>query len=204
MNIAIIGVRDLVEIYALNYALAGHEVFMAFKDKYSRTMPSVLENYENIRVCSIEEAGEAADMIIVAAYPKDVREIAYWLGDVRRKVIIDATANIQAPDDETANTIGAMRAITGSANVIKVFSTRGYEQLLKPLLGGDKTQLLLAGDSKKAKEITKILTIELGVNRFVDLGGDEAIPLFDELTKGWRNLSMKQAGQNKGVSAIKN
>ena len=47
---------------------------------------------------------------------------------------------------------------------------------------------MLVGDSKKAKEITKILAVELGMKYFYDFGGNEAIPLFNEMTKCWHGL----------------
>jgi len=195
MSIAVIGIGKTAETYAVRYAMAGHDVFIAPKGGENAGLDKRLAIYDNIVVCSIEDAAAVADLIIISSSPKDVREIAYWLGDVRGKVIIDATANVHTGADEQVNTLGAIKAITGSQHVVKVFSTRGYERLLKPLFQKEKIQLVLAGDSKKAKEITKILTKDLGINDFVDLGPDEAIPLFDELTKCWRNLALKNGAE---------
>src|SRR6202012_689917 len=89
------------------------------------------EHSDNVHTCSIEEAAEAADFIIIATAPKDVREVAYWLGDIRRKVIIDATANVSTEESERINTSAAISSITGSQHIAKVFNTEGYEQLLK-------------------------------------------------------------------------
>jgi predicted dinucleotide-binding enzyme len=188
MKVALIGTGEIAERFALQYAAAGHEVLMAWKTGDKGINPR-LAMLENITVCSIEEAAQNADMIIVATSPADVREVAYWLGDVRGKVIIDATANIPVSQDEQVNTFWAIKAITGSLHIVKVFSTRGYEQLLKPLFKHDRIQLILAGDSRKAKEIVKILTIDLGTNKFFDMGGSEVMPLFNELTAGWRRLA---------------
>ena len=69
---------------------------------------------ENINVCSIEAAADIADLIIIATAPRDVREVAYWLGDVRRKAgPIDATSNVHAPDDDLVKTIGGYRLSPG-------------------------------------------------------------------------------------------
>ena len=204
MNIAVIGTGKIAATYGIRYARAGHDVFIALKggNNTNTELIQSLVLYDNIVVCSIEDAAAVADIIVIASAPGDVREIAYWLGDVRGKVILDATANIHAATDEQVNTYGVIKAITGSQHVVKVFSTRGYEQLLKPLFQKDKIQLILAGDSKKAKEITKILTIDLGVKDFVDLGAEDTIPLFDELTKCWRNLVAKSAAENKKINTI--
>ncbi len=188
MNIAVIGVTGIAEKYALACATAGHNVYMAWKEGEHNKVSSLLEDMEGITFCSIEEAADIADLIIIATPPKDVREVSYWLGDVRRKIIIDATANVFAPAVEQVRTVCAITAITGSANIVKVFNARGYESLLKPLFNGAEVHMVLVGDSKKAKEVTKIFTRELGISCWYDFGGTEAIPLFNAMTASWREL----------------
>ncbi|MES2702039.1 MAG: NAD(P)-binding domain-containing protein [Bacteroidota bacterium] len=192
MNIAIVSTGDAGDMYATAFAFAGHDVYMAWKDGEIPAPNPMLAEFDNVHVCSIEEAAEVADLVIIATAPRDVREVAYWLGDVRRKVIIDASGNIDVPYNEAVQTACAIGAITGSQHVVKVFNARGYEQILKPLFKGDAIELLMAGDSKKAKEITKILAVELGITATYDLGTSDTIPLFDELTKCWRSLAATQ------------
>lgn len=188
MNIAVIGSGEIAEKYAARFAVAGHEVFMAWKNGTNARINPALSSLEHINFCTIEEASDIADLVIIAASPRDVREVSYWLGDVRRKVIIDATSNVPAAADEHVKTVCAIKAITGSPHIVKVFHTDGYERMLKPLFGGAKIGMLLAGESKKAKEITKILALELGIRNCHDFGGGESMPLFDEMTRCWRNL----------------
>lgn len=204
MNIAIIGVGETAEMYAAGFAFAGHNVYMAWKDNERDGLSQALEAFTHLTICSIEEAAEVADLIIIASQPKDVREVSYWLGDVRKKVIIDATTNVHAADEELVKTICAIRAITGSPHVVKVFHTRGYEELLRPLFGSNKIDMLLVGDSKKAKEITKILAVELEFKQFHDFGGDEAILLFNEMTRCWRNMSKAYVVTQEELAAIRN
>ena len=192
MKIALIGTGVIAESYAKRYLHAGHVVLMAWLDSDKTGISPGLSEYDNLHICSIDEAASFGDLIIIATPPKDVREVAYWLGDVRRKVIIDCTSGIHTDSDEKVSTICAIKAITGAPHIVKVFSTRGYEKLLKPLFGHEYVQLLMVGESKKAKEITKILSINLGVDRFFDLGAAEAIPLFNEMTAIWRKLAVEQ------------
>ena len=191
MNIAIIGCGEIAEAYAAGFAYAGHEVFVALKNGQKGHLSADLNAFENVQLCSIEAAAEVADLIIIATPPKDVREVAYWLGDVRQKVIIDATGNVFAHDDELVKTVCAIGAITGSQLVVKVFQTAGFEQLLKPIFREEKVELILAGDSKKAKEATKILFRDLGMTHSFDFGDSNTVPLFNELTKCCRNLTQK-------------
>lgn len=196
INIAVVGVSETAQVYAARYALAGNEVFLAWKSgQRCKAMPAV-KSFDNIHVCDIETAAAEADVIVIVAPPEDVREIAYWLGDVRGKVIIDDTANFASSAGETINTVNAISAITGSQSIIKVFCTRGYEHILEPLIHRHDVQWILVGDSKKAKEATKILARDLGVKGFIDFGGSEALPQFDAMTRCWCDIAMNKVGKN--------
>jgi predicted dinucleotide-binding enzyme len=203
MNIAIIGSGEIADTYGIRYASAGHEVYMASKEGDKTGISPELEAFDNIHRYNIEDAADVADFIIIATPPKDVREVSYWLGDVRHKVIIDATSNVHTPDDELVKTVCAIRAITGSQHIVKAFHAIGYEQLLKPLFKNEKVEMILVGDSKKAKEITKIIVKELGIQHFYDFGGDDSIPLFNEMTRCWRNLVIKNKAQNTPITIVR-
>lgn len=192
MNIAIIGNSETGMMYARGFALAGHKIYIAWENGERRNTSFNQEFLGHIEICSIEDAAEIADLIILATQPKDVREAAYWLGDVRRKVIVDCTANVHTPEQDLVNTFSAIKAITGSPHVVKVFNTRGYEQLIRPLFDYNPIELLLAGDSKKAKEIIKIMAGELGLSKWYDFGGIDTLPLFNQMTKVLRTLAAAQ------------
>jgi predicted dinucleotide-binding enzyme len=189
MNIAIIGNSEIGMMYAKGFALAGHKVFIAWENR-ERWMQSVQPDvFGHVEICSIEAAAEVGDLVIMAMQPKDVREFAYWLGDVRRKVIIDATGNVQTIEKDLVNTMNAIKSITGSVDVVKIFRTKGYEKMIKTLFDYEHIHYLMAGDSKKAKEITKIMAGELGLTEWYDFGGTENLELFNQMTKVLRRLS---------------
>jgi predicted dinucleotide-binding enzyme len=107
---------------------------------------------------------------------------------------------VHTENDETLKTNCAIKAITGSMHIVKAFNTEGYEQLLKPFFKTGKTQLILVGESKKAKEITKILASELGINYWYDFGTNENLPLFVEMTRCWRNMMGRKETENRKIS----
>ena len=191
MDIAIIGNTDIAAFYASQFAQQGHNIYMACCEKNNVIVRNIPDPNNRISYTSISDAANNADFIIIATVPIEVREASYWLGDVRKKVIIDVTANVFAQDIDQVKTVCAIKAITGSPHVIKVFYTGGYENILKPLFNGAKVDLLLLSDSKKAKEITKIMATEIGMKYFYDFGGSDNIPLFNEITKCWRKLKLQ-------------
>lgn len=204
MNIAVIGTGKIAESYALAFAEAGHDVYMAWKDNSNVIPNPMLETLMGVHFCSIEEAAEVADMIVIATSPRDVREVSYWLGDVRTKVIVDLTSNTFAASDEQVKTVCAIQAITGSQHIVKAFHTRGYEQLLKPLFKGEAVELILVGDSKKAKEVVKIMALDFGITHCYDFGGTETIPLFNAMTSSWRTLvqDLKAAQADRSKTSV--
>jgi predicted dinucleotide-binding enzyme len=204
MNIAIIGFTGIAKLYAEGFALAGHQVLMAGKNDEEVSLGAHLEAIGNINVYTIEDAAAIADLIIIATPPKDVREVSYWLGDVRRKVIIDASGNVFTGFEEQVKTVCAIKAITASPHVVKAFNTSGYEQYIKPLFAGAKVQLILVGDSKKAKAVTQILALDLDITHCYDFGTNHDIPMFNELTRSLRNLSIKAAAGKTEVEVISN
>lgn len=188
LNIAIIGNTEVAETYARAFTSAGHEVHIACSPRPDTLQKAIPDVFGKIHYTTIPEAAAVADFIILATVPSEVREASYWLGDVRRKVIVDVTANVNATDEEMVTTVRAIKAITGSLHVIKVFNTQGYESIIKPLFNGARVDMLLLSDSRKAKEITRIMAIEIGAKYFYDFGGSENIPLFNEMTACWRRL----------------
>ena len=203
MNIAIIGHGSVAESYAAGFALAGHNVFIGALSGEKEEKNQLPEIFDNIYHCTIQEASSVSDLIIIATSPKHAAEAAYWIGDIDGRVIIDATSNVEEKNDEQLNTMQTIAAITGCEHIVKVFDTNGCEKLVKPLFKGDKVDMILAGDSKKAKAITKILGKELGARHFYDLGGVDSIQQLDELTKKWRAYSVFFKSSRNSVNSNK-
>lgn len=202
MNIAVIGSGPVSEAYASGFAYAGHNVFLAMKDGDDSGIDPLLELHPNLVFSTIEDAAAVADLIVIAMPPRDVREVAYWLGDVRRKVIIDASANVHAPEEELVRTVCAIHAITGSPHVVKVFNTRGYEAWVADMFQQEKIDLFMVSNSIKAKEITRIMAGDLGMRYCFDFGDNQHIPFFNEMTKMLRRMYSQQKVARKTRSRV--
>lgn len=191
MDIAVIGDTDTAMMYAIEFSKAGHNVYYSSCDTLCQERLVVISSNNNINICAIEDAAAIADLIIVACLPGEVRRVSYFLGDVRRKVIIDTTSNTQINDGSPVATLNAIASITGSAHVIKCFHTKGYETLMKPLFSGEQHDMVVVTDSKKAHEITKIMMKEIGLSRIYLFGDTQHLILFDEMTQCFRKILYK-------------
>ncbi|NDC41247.1 MAG: hypothetical protein EBZ77_06825 [Chitinophagia bacterium] len=148
---------------------------------------------------AIAEVAEWSDLIVMASPPHEARELAYWLGDVRSKVIIDLSANLMDTEKSADNATSAIAAITGSPHVVKALSLYGYEQVFAPLFGGGKYQMIVAGDSLKGKMIAGIMMRECGVEHVYDFGGSHTFPLFDEVARCCASMKQRKNELTPGV-----
>ncbi len=184
MTIAIVGNSEVGNIYASALTKAGHMVYRAAA---SEQLISNAPINENEVYTSIEEAAADADFIILATPPNKVREAAYWLGDIRGKIVIDLSANVASGSEDNYKTLKAIRAITGSQHVVKALSVYKHHEALADIFNNEKVDIVLAGDSIKAKELFKIIAIEAGFKKVCDLGSAKTLPMLEDMANTWRS-----------------
>jgi predicted dinucleotide-binding enzyme len=178
MNIAIIGDGKVGETLARKLACVDHNIFIGIKNEFTSISEDFFNQFDNVALTSIEYAAAVADIIIIATPANEVREAAYLLDDVRHKVIVDMSG-FNLNHDNYFHTANAIHAITYSPYVVKCFSDKGYNSLLSPFSLKRVGEVHVAGDSKKAKEIVKLLVRDMGFVNCHDLGGNENIAVLD-------------------------
>lgn len=195
MNIAIAGNGKYSVALAKGLANAGHNIFLVTMDDEDVVGDELLWQYDNICPASPEYAGAVADLVVMACHPRDVRAMAYFLDDVRQKVIVDLSSLSITPFDEYINTAAAIKAITGSAHVIKCYNRTGNENLIDP--HADSTaDMIIAGSSKKGKAVVKLLAKDLQFDRCLDFGDDQMIPMLDSMSIDWQQTSLSKRLNN--------
>jgi len=192
MNIAIMGAGKQSERLARSLASAGHELFMGLKNYANPISYYLRDDYDNINITSVEQAAAMADIILIATPLDEVRRTAYLLDDVRRKVVIDITSSVSVKAEDYLNSLNAIRSITGSPHVVKCLNCKGYENLISPLFGNKKIDMLVVGESKKSKEIVKIIAKDLDMENVYDFGNNDTTILMDEMAKCWHNVAVRQ------------
>lgn len=182
MNIAIVGNGTASRLFTENLSDAGHNIFAAYLDKEDEIMDRIFCD-DNITPCSIEDAAGNADIIIIATDPARVREVAYRIDDVRGKVVIDASNIVPQSATANLNTLNAIRSITGSQHVVKCFNCKEYESMVHMFYKDEPIDMFIAGDSKKAKEVMKLLTRDLGYMDCYDFGNAETVSLLEDMAR---------------------
>lgn len=109
---------------------------------------------KNISVHAIAEASANAEVILIAAVPQAVKDIATQLGDVSNKIIIDAMNSVRTKPEPFSNTTEALLNLTNCKDIVKCFNTTGAENMANPIYHGKGIAMFYAGDSDKAKRVT--------------------------------------------------
>jgi len=89
------------------------------------------------------------------------------------------------------NTLSVTKAITGSQYVVKCFNAAGFDQVFYPS-GKHRADILLAGDSRKAKEIARLIARDIWYAECHDFGGSDSVALLDEMAICYYHLSSIQ------------
>lgn len=204
INIAVIGTGKVTKILSRRLIMAGHKVFIGLQENEFGADLSWVEDYNDVYLGSIEDAGSWADVIIIATEAAQVRAVSYFLEDVRTKIIIDCSSVIAAPEyEKVIHTASVIRLITGCAHVVKCFNYSGYEKLLHACFNLGQNAMAVAGGSMRARQIAALLASDLGMVNCHDLGDDDIVHLLEDMAVYWVKLAMKEDAPNKKEELVK-
>ena len=191
MKIAIIGTGNVGGSLAKGFAKAGHQVFMGVRNQ-NEIKGGELANLKNITIHSISDASTSAEVILIAAVPQAVKDIAAQLGDTSNKIIIDAMNSVRVKPEPFSNTTEALLKLTNGKDIVKCFNTTGAENMANPTYHGHGIDMFYAGDSDKAKKVAEQLAKDIGFENVYNFGGSDKFNLLEQFALSWINLAMMQ------------
>lgn len=192
MNIAIIGVGNVGAALATKWVKLGHTVTVASRDE-GKTKAKASEI--GARSAAPRDATKSADVVVFAVPSASLVEAARNAGDLRGKILIDAT-NIMGPAARTTESpaLALAKAVPG-AKVVKTFNT-AFAQIHHETAGkAEKPSQVLVGDDADAKETVKVLIEEAGFEPF-DAGGLDLAPDLEAFAR--INISLAYGPGKKG------
>ena len=192
MKIAILGAGNVGGALAKGWAKAGHTIFLGVRDTSAEKVQNLLRFNSNIQAMSVTEAAQNAEVILISLPTSTVVNVAKQLGSLKDKVVIDATNAISQKPDPYPHAVKALKELTDCPNIVKCFNSTGFENMENPLYGEIACDMFVAGDSTKGKEIARQLSDDLGFAECYDFGGDERIPLLEQMALAWVNLAIFQ------------
>lgn len=181
LNVAVVGGGKAAERLAMILAFSDHDVYVGVADEEYETAMEQFRFYDNIMVTSVENAAGLSEVVIIAAPNNEVREMAYFVDDVKSKVVIDYSSFAQSGIEEV-DSLNAIKVITGSKQIVKCYAADAYKKFTSPMLGRENIGILMVGDDKKSKVIAKIVLENLGFAQCTDFGTSEALKLLETIT----------------------
>jgi predicted dinucleotide-binding enzyme len=202
MKIAIIGTGNVGGALATQWAKKDHEIYLGVQNTAQFKGMHLLQN-AHTSVHSIQEASQAAEVILIAVPPPAIFSIIERMGDVSGKTIIDATNSVRMAPDPYATVYHSLRDKT-SAEVVKCFNSTGFENMLNPVYNGEGIDMFMAGDSDAAKAVAHQLALDCGFASCLDFGKGDKVELLEKFAFSWINLAIMQGhGRNMAFKVLK-
>jgi predicted dinucleotide-binding enzyme len=196
MKISIIGSGNVGMALASGLKKANHEVAFAVRNLLSFKGKEEASKL-NIAVIPLNEASEFSEVVIIAAVPQAVKEIAKALGDVENIVIVDAMNSVRVKPEPFQNTTEALMQLTNSKKIVKCFNSTGAENMADPVYPLAPADMFIAGDNQEAKEMVTKLAKDIGFGEVYNFGGSNQFELMEKFALSWINLAIMQGyGRN--------
>lgn len=192
MKIAILGAGNVGGALAKGWVKAGHQVFLGVRDASSEKVRKLLKQHPEMKAVDVIEAAQNAEVILIALPVSSVVTVAKQLGDLKDKIIIDATNSLFQKPEPYRHTVEVFKKLTNCAEVVKCFNSAGFETMENPLYHNTAADMFVAGDNPKGKEVAARLAKDLGFAECYDFGGDDKIELLESFALAWINLAMFQ------------
>jgi predicted dinucleotide-binding enzyme len=185
MRIAVIGAGHIGNTLGKKWAAAGHAVFYGVREPGN---PKYAHLSESGEISEIRSAIESAKVVLLSIPGDAVKKFVEACQDsLEGKLIIDATNNIRGGP---MNNLELLYEMTLNTQLIRAFSTLGWENFENPVINGQQVDLFFCGHSG-ARAIIEKLIADIGL-RPVYLGPMEKAELVDGLTRVWFELVFEQ------------
>ncbi len=175
MKITIIGAGNAGGALGVRWAKAGHQVLFAVRDPQGQRVTERLQEAGgNASAGPIEDAADAADVIVLATPWNASQNVLSAIGDMDGKPLVDCTNPLNAAFTglELGHTTSAAEQIAAwapTAHVVKAFNSVSAAVMADPQFGDERPALFYCGDDESAKQVVCQLAKELGFDP-VDAG----------------------------------
>jgi len=201
MKIGILGAGNIGGNLGRRWAQGGHEVRFGVRAPNEITA-LLAECGPTASAGDMRSAAAFGDVVVIALPWAAVADVLAQLGDLRGKIVVDATNALTWQD-------GPVHAVDGSgaeivakllpgARVVKAFNTLGAEHILHPVVGGLPADVFLCTDDADARATVAKLASEIGF-RPLDLGPLRNARVAEHVAIAWIHLAMK-AGLGRDIA----
>ena len=190
MKIGIIGVGNIGSTLGRVWVEAGHEIVFGVREARA---PKVLDLLGSLggkaKAQQVGRTITSADVVLLAIPGTAVAELVrMYSTEMGGKIIVDATNSFGQPE---MHNMVVLKGSLPNTPIFRAFSTLAWETLADPRFGEEQADLFYCGESGDTREIIEGLIRDVGL-RPVYIGGPEAAPLVDNMTRLFFTLVMQQ------------
>jgi predicted dinucleotide-binding enzyme len=204
MNITILGSGNVGSALGAGLQKAGHSITFGVRNPDSVKSEKAAALVKGALFKSVAGACADADVIIITTPPEAVLQLLPEMGDVKNKILVDATNSVRTRPEPYPTAFHALKEKTGSQRVVKCFNSTGFENMLNPVYPGfGGIDMFCAGSDKESKALVQKLAKEIGFGECWDFGGDDKVELLEKFALSWINLAIMQGhGRNLAFKVI--
>jgi len=165
MKIATFGSGHIGGTLGKSWARKGHSVMFCSRNPQSEKMIRLVQDAgTKAKAGSVTDGLAFAEVILLALPPADIEDVLKEVGDLRGKILINAT---NRRDGKSAN--DEVVRLAKNARVIRAFNSLAWEVLQNPQYGTANATMFILGDDDLAKQIVAGLARDAGLDP-VDAG----------------------------------
>jgi hypothetical protein len=209
MRIAIIGAGNVGGTLGKMWAAKDHEVAFGVRRPNDAKVQALLTaTGKRARAASVKDAVTGAEVVVLATQWSAAEAAIRDAGELRGKVVVDATNPLKADLSGLAigHSTSAAEQVAGwarGARVVKAFNTIGAAHMADPRFGTQRASMFICGDDASAKATVARLAGELGFDP-VDCGPLTQARLLEPLAMLWISMAYAYgAGPNIGFALLR-
>jgi predicted dinucleotide-binding enzyme len=181
MRIGIVGSGRLGGTLGTAWGAMGHEIVYGARDPRDARLDPLLVDTPHARTATLQEAKDAAEVVLVALPGPVADEVVATLGPWHRTILIDASND--ARPDGTSVAEALQRGARG-ARVVKAFNVIGVDALRRAAAGEATGTMPIAGNDDDAVAVASRLAADLGLTP-LHVGGLAMAASLERLAGVW-------------------
>jgi len=193
MKIAIIGAGNVGGALGRAWGARGHEIVFGVRDPGAeKARAAVAAAGARARAAQPAEAAQAAEAVLLAVPWKAAADVLRGLGELRGKILIDATNPLK--EDLSGLALGLTTSageevarLARGAKVVKAFNTIGAAHMDHPRFA-ERPTMFVAGDDEAAKRAVMGLAEDAGFEP-ADAGALTQARLLEPLAMLWISMA---------------
>ena len=210
MKIGIVGSGNVGGALGSRWAKLGHEVVFGTRHPGSGDVQKLAARASGkTSAATLADAAREGEVLLLATPWLATQEILAGLGDLKGKILIDATnplifapKGLELALGHTDSAGEQVQRWLPSAHVVKAFNIVGYAHMFKPDFPGGPPDMFICGNDAGAKHTVTEILKDFGWPT-IDIGGIKGSRLLEPMCVLWVGYAMSAGNGNHAFKLLR-